>query len=44
MLASFEGIILNITFTLRGGRFHIISARIANRKERKIYAKDQASA
>lgn len=44
MLASYEGIILNITFTPRGELFHIISARIANRKERKVYAKDQASA
>ncbi len=43
MLASHEGVILNITFTPRAGKFHIISARIANRKERAIYAKDKAS-
>ena len=38
MLASHENVILNVTFTPRAGKFHVISARIASRKERKIYA------
>ena len=41
MLASYRGVILNITFTPRNGLTHIISARIANRKERKTYAESQ---
>ena len=36
-LVEFEGRILNITFTPRQGRFHLISARPASRKERKVY-------
>ncbi|KQU50282.1 hypothetical protein ASG72_16765 [Bosea sp. Leaf344] len=38
MLAREFGVVLNITFTPRAGRYHLISARIANRKEREIYA------
>lgn len=43
MIASYQGVVLNITFTPRNGLFHIISARIANRKERKLYAESKQS-
>jgi uncharacterized protein len=39
MLASFAGVVLNITYTPRTDRFRIISARMANRKERELYAR-----
>jgi uncharacterized protein len=37
MLAEFAGRIINITFTPRLGKFHLISARPANRIERRVY-------
>ena len=37
MLVEFNGFILNITFTPRGEKQRIISARLANRKERRVY-------
>ncbi len=39
MLACQFNIVLNITFTPRAGKYQLISARIANRKERDVYAK-----
>lgn len=42
MLATFAGVVLNITYTPRRGKHHIISARLANRKERAIHARAQA--
>lgn len=41
MLATFADVVLNITFTPRRGKHHIISARLANRKERAIHADAQ---
>lgn len=32
-----DGACLNVTFTVRGGTYRIISARPASRKERKVY-------
>jgi uncharacterized protein len=43
MIASHKEVVLNITFTPRNGLFHIISARIANRKERKLYGESKQS-
>jgi uncharacterized protein len=37
MLVAFEARILNITFTMRGSRYHLISARPASRQERMVY-------
>lgn len=37
MLVEVDGLILNITFTPRPPRDRIISARLASRKERRIY-------
>ncbi len=37
LLAEFHGRIVNVTFTPRGRRAHLISARPANRAERKVY-------
>jgi uncharacterized DUF497 family protein len=37
MLASFCGRIVNVTFTPRAGRAHLISVRPASREERKVY-------
>ena len=42
MLGKHQGLVLNITFTPRAGKYHLISARVASRKERKIYAAHQA--
>lgn len=43
MLAEFHGRIVNVTFTPRTGRAHLISVRPASREERKVYdAKKQA--
>ncbi len=39
MLASHEGVVLAITFTPRRGKYHIVTARLANRKERAIHAR-----
>lgn len=36
-LAELEGIVLNITFTPRAGKVHLICARPASREERKVY-------
>jgi uncharacterized DUF497 family protein len=36
-LVEFSGRIVNITFTPRSGRLHLISARPASRDERKVY-------
>jgi uncharacterized protein len=37
MLTEFAGRIINLTFTPRGGKKHLISARAAGQKERKVY-------
>lgn len=37
MLAEFRGRIINVTFTPRGDRKHLISVRPASREERSIY-------
>ena len=37
MPAEFHGRIVNVTFTPRSGRAHLISVRPANREERKVY-------
>ena len=37
MLVEFDWRIINITFTPRGERYHLISARPASREERTIY-------
>jgi uncharacterized DUF497 family protein len=36
-LAELRGRIVNVTFTPRAGKVHLISVRRANRKERKVY-------
>ena len=36
-LAEFQGIVLNVTFTPRAGKVHLISVRPASREERKVY-------
>lgn len=36
-LAEYQGRIINITFTPRAGRVHLISVRPASREERKVY-------
>ncbi|MCJ2072073.1 BrnT family toxin [Methylobacterium sp. J-030] len=42
MIVELHGIIFNITFTPRGGKQRIVSARLANRKERRIYHAGQS--
>src|SRR3954465_3113040 len=42
MLGKHQGLVLNITFTLRTGKYHLFSARVASRKERRSYAAHQA--
>lgn len=42
MLVELNGVILNITVTPRGGKQRIISARLANRMERRLYGAKQA--
>jgi uncharacterized DUF497 family protein len=42
-LADLRGRIINITFTPRGDRVHLISARPASRKERTFYHEQAAS-
>jgi hypothetical protein len=37
MLAGFKDRIVNITFTPRAGKYHLISVCDANRKERAVY-------
>ena len=37
MLVELNDVVLNVTFTPRGGKQRIISARLANRTERKLY-------
>jgi hypothetical protein len=37
MLAEFHGRIVNVTFTPRAGKAHLISVRPASRDERKVY-------
>ena len=37
MLVMVNGLVLNITFTPRGGKQRIVSARPASRRERKVY-------
>jgi uncharacterized protein len=37
MLAAFRDRIVNITFTPRAGKYHLISVRDASRKERAVY-------
>ena len=41
MLVELHGVILNVTFTLRPPKHRIISARLASRKERRIYRAKQ---
>jgi uncharacterized protein len=42
-LVCVEGIVINVTFTPRSGKFHLISARPANRQERSVYrAREEA--
>ena len=41
MLVNINGAILNITFTPRGDKQRIMSARLANRKERRLYHAQQ---
>ena len=36
-LGEVEGLILHVTYTRRGDALHIISARVANRKERQSW-------
>ncbi|MCJ2060457.1 BrnT family toxin [Methylobacterium sp. J-048] len=36
-LVALNGVILNVTFTPRNGKRRIVSARIANRRERQLY-------
>jgi uncharacterized DUF497 family protein len=43
MLVEYDGRIINITFTPRAGKFHLISARPASREERKVYHARQGS-
>ncbi len=43
MLVEFEGRVINVTFTPRAARMHLISARPASRDERSIYHERQAS-
>ncbi|MDP3254619.1 MAG: BrnT family toxin [Bosea sp. (in: a-proteobacteria)] len=43
MLVEFEGRVINVTFTPRAARMHLISARPASRDERSIYHDRQAS-
>ena len=46
MLAEYRGRIINVTFTPRAEKVHLISARPASREERKVYneRKKQADA
>jgi uncharacterized DUF497 family protein len=37
LLALYEGRVVNVAFTRRGDDFHLISARVASRKERIIF-------
>jgi uncharacterized protein len=37
LLARLEGFIVNVTFTLRADDYHVISARLASRKERLVF-------
>ncbi len=37
MLAEFNGRVVNVTFTPRGNRMHLISVRPASREERSVY-------
>jgi uncharacterized protein len=37
MLVRFRGVIVNVTFTPRGDKYHLISVRPASRKERRAY-------
>ena len=36
-LVALNGFVLNVTFTPRDGKYRIISARLASRKERRLY-------
>ncbi len=38
MLVEFDGTVVNVTFTPRADGYHLISARPASRKERRVYA------
>ncbi|MBS1183037.1 MAG: hypothetical protein H6Q99_2917 [Proteobacteria bacterium] len=37
MLTKYKAHIINVTFTPRNGKYHLISVRLANRGERKAY-------
>jgi uncharacterized protein len=41
-LVELKGVILNVTFTPRDGKQRIVSARVANRRERRVYRAQQA--
>jgi uncharacterized protein len=40
-LSEYEKRVVNVTFTLRAERYHIISARAANKRERAFYHASQ---
>ena len=42
-LVEFHGRIVNVTFTPRAGKVHLISVRPASREERKVYHGKNAS-
>lgn len=44
MLVEFRGFIINVTFTTRAGKYRLISARPASRKERTAYGQHQQQA
>ena len=41
MLVEMNGVVLHVTFTLRPPKYRIISARVASRKERRVYHAQQ---
>jgi uncharacterized DUF497 family protein len=41
MVVEFRGVIINVTFTPRAGKYRLISARPASRQERNAYAQRQ---
>lgn len=44
MLVRFSGVVLNVTYTPRSGKHRIVSARLASRKERRLFdGRDQSS-
>lgn len=43
MLVEYENRVVNVTFTMRGERYHLISARPASRLERKVFHEREAA-